>query len=191
MKALQWQGVNKLAVGEVPDPEIRNAGDIIVKVNRTVTCGSDLHLLGGYIPFMEKGDVLGHEFVGEVVETGPDVRNHQVGDQVVVSSFIACGKCWFCEQRLFSLCDNGNTNPAITETLWGQAPGGCFGYSHAMGGNPGSHAQWWAGPGRVYRGDRDGGAHSWPAVPLRPGQAAASPADRPAGGGPRRDSRLP
>ncbi|MEU4244084.1 zinc-dependent alcohol dehydrogenase [Actinoplanes sp. NPDC026619] len=142
MKALQWQGVNKLAVGEVPDPEIRNPGDIIVKVTRTVTCGSDLHLIGGYIPFMEKGDVLGHEFVGEVVEVGSDVRNHRVGDRVVVSSFIACGKCYFCAQELFSLCDNGNTNPAITETLWGQAPGGCFGYSHAMGGNPGSHAQY-------------------------------------------------
>ncbi|AGZ43129.1 zinc-dependent alcohol dehydrogenase [Actinoplanes friuliensis] len=142
MKALQWQGVNKLAVGDVPDPEIRNAGDVIVKVKRSVTCGSDLHLLGGYIPFMERGDVLGHEFIGEVVETGSEVRNHRVGDRVVVSSFIACGKCYFCEQRLFSLCDNGNTNPAITETLWGQAPGGCFGYSHAMGGNPGSHAEY-------------------------------------------------
>jgi threonine dehydrogenase-like Zn-dependent dehydrogenase len=141
VKALQWQGVNKLAVGEVPDPELRNAGDVIVKVKRTVTCGSDLHLLGGYIPFMEKGDVLGHEFLGEVVEVGPDVRRHRVGDRVVVSSFIACGHCWFCRQRLFSLCDNGNTNPGITETLWGQAPGGCFGYSHAMGGNAGSHAQ--------------------------------------------------
>ena len=90
MKALQWQGVNKLAVGTVPDPELRNPGDIIVKVSRTVTCGSDLHLIGGYIPFMEKGDVLGHEFVGEVVEVGPDVRRHRVGDRVVVSSFIAC-----------------------------------------------------------------------------------------------------
>ncbi|WP_433717619.1 zinc-dependent alcohol dehydrogenase [Actinoplanes sp. CA-051413] len=142
MKALQWQGVNKLAVGEVPDPQLRNPGDIIVKVRRTVTCGSDLHLLGGYIPFMEKGDVLGHEFLGEVVEVGPEVRRHKVGDRVVVSSFISCGKCWFCEQELYSLCDNGNTNPAITETLWGQAPGGCFGYSHAMGGNPGSHAEY-------------------------------------------------
>jgi threonine dehydrogenase-like Zn-dependent dehydrogenase len=142
VKALQWQGVNKLAVGTVPDPEIRNAGDIIVKVTRTVTCGSDLHLLGGYIPFMEKGDVLGHEFVGEVVETGADVTRHRVGDRVVVSSFIACGKCWFCSQRLYSLCDNGNTNPGITETLWGHSPGGCFGYSHAMGGNPGSHAEY-------------------------------------------------
>ncbi|MGW4945970.1 zinc-dependent alcohol dehydrogenase [Actinoplanes sp. NPDC004185] len=142
MKALQWQGVNKLAVGDVPDPQLRNPGDIIVKVRRTVTCGSDLHLLGGYIPFMEKGDVLGHEFLGEVVEVGPEVRRHHVGDRVVVSSFISCGKCWFCEQELYSLCDNGNTNPAITETLWGQAPGGCFGYSHAMGGNPGSHAEY-------------------------------------------------
>jgi threonine dehydrogenase-like Zn-dependent dehydrogenase len=141
VKALQWQGVNKLAVGEVPDPELRNPGDIIVKVRRSVTCGSDLHLLGGYIPFLEKGDVLGHEFLGEVVEVGSEVRRHRPGDRVVVSSFIACGKCWYCEQQLFSLCDNGNTNPAITEALWGHAPGGCFGYSHAMGGNPGSHAQ--------------------------------------------------
>ena len=142
MKALQWQGVNHLAVGEVPDPQLRNPGDIIVKVGQSVTCGSDLHLLGGYIPFMEKGDVLGHEFLGEVVEVGPDVRRHRVGDRVVVSSFIACGECWFCKQQLYSLCDNGNTNPAITETLWGHAPGGCFGYSHAMGGNAGSHAQY-------------------------------------------------
>ena len=142
MKALQWQGVNKLAVGDVPDPELRNPGDIIVKVRRTVTCGSDLHLLGGYIPFMEKGDVLGHEFLGEVVEAGSEVRRHRVGDRVVVSSFISCGRCWYCEQELYSLCDNGNTNPAITETMWGQAPGGCFGYSHAMGGNPGSHAEY-------------------------------------------------
>jgi threonine dehydrogenase-like Zn-dependent dehydrogenase len=142
VKALQWQGVNKLAVGEVPDPRIRNDGDVIVRVTRTVTCGSDLHLIGGYIPFMEKGDVLGHEFVGEVVEVGPQVRRHQVGDRVVVCSFIACGACRFCSEQLYSLCDNGNTNPAITETLWGQAPGGCFGYSHAMGGNPGSHAEY-------------------------------------------------
>ena len=142
MRALQWQGVNKLAVGEVPDPELRNPGDIIVKISHSVTCGSDLHLLGGYIPFLEQGDVLGHEFLGEVVEVGPEVRRHHVGDRVVVSSFIACGKCWFCQQELYSLCDNGNTNPDITETLWGQAPGGCFGYSHAMGGNPGSHAEY-------------------------------------------------
>jgi len=91
---------------------------------------------------MQAGDVLGHEFLGEVVEVGPDVRNHNVGDRVVVSSFISCGKCWFCANDLYSCCDNGNTNPAITETLWGQAPGGCYGYSHAMGGFKGSHAQY-------------------------------------------------
>ncbi|MFI5844730.1 zinc-dependent alcohol dehydrogenase [Catenuloplanes sp. NPDC051500] len=142
MKALCWEGVNDLAVRDVPDPEMRNEQDIIVKVRKTVTCGSDLHLIGGYIPFMSRGDVLGHEFIGEVVEVGPKVRNHQVGDRVVVSSFVSCGKCWYCSQQLYSLCDNGNTNPAITEGLWGFAPGGCYGYSHAMGGFAGSHAEY-------------------------------------------------
>jgi len=142
VKALCWEGVNKLAVEQVPDPQIRNTGDVIVRVRRTVTCGSDLHLLGGYIPFMRAGDVMGHEFVGEVVEVGSGVRRHTVGDRVVVSSFIACGKCWYCQRQEYSLCDNGNTNPAITEHLWGAAPGGCFGYSHAMGGFAGSHAEY-------------------------------------------------
>ncbi|MGI5241137.1 zinc-dependent alcohol dehydrogenase [Dactylosporangium sp. CA-139066] len=142
MRALVWQGVNKVGMETVPDPRIRNSGDIIVKVARTVTCGSDLHLLGGYIPFMRRGDVLGHEFLGEVVEVGPGVRRHSVGDRVVVSSFIACGQCWHCRREEYSLCDNGNTNPDITEFLWGAAPGGCFGYSHAMGGNAGSHAEY-------------------------------------------------
>jgi threonine dehydrogenase-like Zn-dependent dehydrogenase len=142
VKALTWQGINKLSVEQVPDPQLRNEQDVILKVTRSVTCGSDLHLLGGYIPFMRQGDVLGHEFIGEVVEVGSAVRKHRVGDRVVVSSFIACGRCWYCSQELYSLCDNGNTNPAITETLWGYAPGGCFGYSHAMGGNAGSHAEY-------------------------------------------------
>jgi threonine dehydrogenase-like Zn-dependent dehydrogenase len=142
VKALCWDGVNKVAPQQVPDPQIRNGGDVIVRVRRTVTCGSDLHLLGGYIPFMRRGDVLGHEFLGEVVEVGPRVRRHAVGDRVVVSSFVSCGTCWYCEQELYSLCDNGNTNPAITEELWGFAPGGCYGYSHAMGGFAGSHAEY-------------------------------------------------
>jgi threonine dehydrogenase-like Zn-dependent dehydrogenase len=142
VKALCWEGVNELAVRDVPDPRIRNEQDIIVKVRKTVTCGSDLHLIGGYIPFMSRGDVLGHEFVGEVVEVGPQVRHHKVGDRVVVSSFISCGRCWYCSQQLYSLCDNGNTNPAITEELWGSSPGGCYGYSHAMGGFAGSHAEY-------------------------------------------------
>jgi threonine dehydrogenase-like Zn-dependent dehydrogenase len=142
VKALLWTGVNETSVEDVPDPRIQDPEDVILKIRRTVTCGSDLHLLGGYIPFMQTGDVLGHEFIGEVVEVGSDVRRHQVGDRVVVSSFISCGRCWFCRNELYSACDNGNTNPAITEMLWGQAPGGCFGYSHAMGGYAGSHAQY-------------------------------------------------
>ncbi|HEY0933099.1 MAG TPA: zinc-dependent alcohol dehydrogenase [Trebonia sp.] len=142
MKALCWTGVNKLAVETVPDPQVLNAEDIIVKVGLSTTCGSDLHLLGGYIPAMRAGDVLGHEFMGEVAEVGSAVRGHKPGDRVVVCSFIACGRCWYCEQKLYSLCDNGNPNPAITEAMWGYAPGGCFGYSHAMGGYAGSHAEY-------------------------------------------------
>jgi threonine dehydrogenase-like Zn-dependent dehydrogenase len=142
VKALLWKGVNELAVEQVPDPLLVNDQDMILKVTRTVTCGSDLHLLGGYIPFMRKGDVLGHEFVGEVVEVGSAVRKHKVGDRVVVCSFISCGRCWYCEQGLYSICDNGNTNPAITEAAWGYAPGGVYGYSHAMGGFAGSHAEY-------------------------------------------------
>ena len=142
MRALLWKGVNELAVENVPDPQLINAQDVIVKVRRSTTCGSDLHLLGGYIPFMRAGDVMGHEFLGEVVEVGSEVRRHVVGDRVVVSSFISCGRCWYCQQGLFSACDNGNTNPALTEMMWGAAPGGCFGYSHALGGNAGSHAEY-------------------------------------------------
>ncbi len=142
MKALCWEGVNKLAVERVPDPRIQNAHDAIVKVRNTVTCGSDLHLLDGYIPAMEAGDVIGHEFMGEIVEIGPEVTRHQVGDRVVVVSFIGCGTCWYCDHDLWSLCDNTNTNPGITQGLWGQDPGGIFGYSHAMGGFMGSHAEY-------------------------------------------------
>ncbi|HEV7825618.1 MAG TPA: zinc-dependent alcohol dehydrogenase [Actinomadura sp.] len=140
MKAVCWEGVNEVAVEDVPDPRLQNKQDILLKVRRTVTCGSDLHLLSGYVPFMESGDVLGHEFLGEVVEVGPEVRNHRPGDRVVVCSFIACGRCWYCTHGLTSCCDNSNTNPAITEALWGYDVGGCFGYSHALGGYMGSHA---------------------------------------------------
>jgi threonine dehydrogenase-like Zn-dependent dehydrogenase len=142
VKALVWEGVNHLAVEQVPEPKILDRQDAVVKVRRTTTCGSDLHLIDGYIPFMRPGDVLGHEFVGEVVEVGADVRAHKVGDRVVVSPSIACGRCWFCANELHSACDNGNTNPAITEALWGQAPSGILGYSHAMGGFAGSHAEY-------------------------------------------------
>jgi threonine dehydrogenase-like Zn-dependent dehydrogenase len=142
MKALCWTGVNKTSVETVPDPQILNSEDIILKVRLTTTCGSDLHLLGGYIPAMRAGDVLGHEFMGEVVEVGSGVRRHKAGDRVVVCSFISCGRCWYCEHKLFSLCDNGNPNPAIPEGLWGSSVGGCFGYSHALGGFAGSHADY-------------------------------------------------
>lgn len=142
MKALVWNGVNQLAVKNVPDPHIQNGEDIILKVRLSSVCGSDLHQIGGYIPAMEKGDVIGHEFMGEVVETGPQVTKHAVGDRVVVCSIIACGRCVYCQQGLFSLCENGNTNPAITETMWGYHPAGIFGYSHAMGGFMGGHAEY-------------------------------------------------
>jgi threonine dehydrogenase-like Zn-dependent dehydrogenase len=142
VKALCWEGVNKLQVEQVPDPQILNDQDMIVKVTLTATCGSDLHLVGGYIPAMRAGDVIGHEFLGEVVEVGPQVRRHKPGDRVVVCSFIGCGRCWYCVNDLWSLCDNGNTNSGIGQAMWGYEPGGVYGYSHAMGGFKGSHAEY-------------------------------------------------
>ncbi len=151
MKALTWQGVNELSVEQVPDPGIQNDEDILVRVILTTACGSDLHLLGGYIPAMRKGDVIGHEFLGEVVEVGKGVRHRRVGERVVVCSFISCGRCWYCEHKLTSLCDNSNTNPGIAQALFGYEPGGIYGYSHAMGGFGGSHAEYV----RVPYGDYD------------------------------------
>jgi threonine dehydrogenase-like Zn-dependent dehydrogenase len=142
VKALCWEGINDVKVEDVPDPQILNRQDLILRVRLTTTCGSDLHQLSGYIPFMESGDVIGHEFMGEVVEVGPDVKRHNVGDRVVVCSFIGCGRCWYCEHNLWSCCDNSNPNPGITQALWGYDPGGVFGYSHAMGAFKGSHAQY-------------------------------------------------
>jgi threonine dehydrogenase-like Zn-dependent dehydrogenase len=142
VRAVCWQGINKLTTETVPDPVIRNDQDVILKVLLSTTCGSDLHLIGGYIPAMEAGDVLGHEFLGEVVEVGSDVRRHKVGDRVVVASFIGCGRCWYCAHDLWSLCDNSNTNPGIASMAYGYEPGGIFGYSHAMGGFRGSHAEY-------------------------------------------------
>ncbi|HEX6469402.1 MAG TPA: zinc-dependent alcohol dehydrogenase [Streptosporangiaceae bacterium] len=142
MKAVTWQGTNHLTVENVPDPRILNEQDAIVKVGLTATCGSDLHLLGGYVPAMRAGDVIGHEFLGEIVEVGPRVREHKVGDRVVVTSFISCGRCWYCQHDEWSLCDNSNTNPGIAQAMWGYETGGVFGYSHAMGGFKGSHAEY-------------------------------------------------
>ena len=142
MRALTWQGVNDLAVEDVPEPTILNDQDAILRVRATATCGSDLHLIDGYIPGMREGDVLGHEFLGEVVETGPGVERLSVGDRVVVCSVIACGRCRHCRDGRFSLCDNGNPNPAAAEAIWGYAPAGIFAYSHITGGYAGSHAEY-------------------------------------------------
>jgi threonine dehydrogenase-like Zn-dependent dehydrogenase len=142
VRALTWRGVDETAVETVDDPKVLDSHDVILRVDLTTTCGSDLHLLGGYIPAMRAGDVLGHEFMGTVVEVGSGVRRHRVGDRVVVSSFIGCGRCWHCSQQRFSLCDNSNPNPALSEGLWGYGVGGCFGYSHVMGGFAGSHAEY-------------------------------------------------
>lgn len=132
MRALCWEGVGKLAVRDVPEPRIRAEGDIIVRVRASSVCGSDLHLINGYLPAMREGDILGHEFMGEVVETGPGVRQHKVGDRVVVGSVVACGGCWYCRTEQYSLCDNSNPQPVFTEKLWGHSPAGILGYSHAM-----------------------------------------------------------
>ncbi|MFD4208977.1 zinc-dependent alcohol dehydrogenase [Micromonospora tulbaghiae] len=142
MRALCWEGVGKLAVRDVPEPTVRSGGDIIVKVRASSVCGSDLHLINGYLPAMREGDILGHEFMGEVVETGPDVRRIKVGDRVVVGSVVACGSCWYCRTEQFSLCDNSNPQPVFTEKLWGHSPAGILGYSHAAGGYSGSHAEY-------------------------------------------------
>ena len=142
MRALCWNGINEVSVETVPDPEILNPHDAILRVTSTAICGSDLHLYDGYIPSMRKGDILGHEFMGEVVETGAAVRNLAVGDRVVVPFPIACGQCYFCQRDLWSLCDNTNPNAAAAEKLWGYSPAGIFGYSHLTGGYAGGQAEY-------------------------------------------------
>jgi threonine dehydrogenase-like Zn-dependent dehydrogenase len=142
MKAVCWMGKHNVSVENVPDPSILNSRDAIVKITTTAICGSDLHLYNGYIPTMQQGDILGHEFMGEVVETGSSVTNLKIGDRVVVPFTIACGKCFFCERELYSACDNSNPKPAISETLYGFSGSGIFGYSHMMGGFAGGQAEY-------------------------------------------------
>ena len=142
MKAVCWMGINHVEVNDVPDPTILNARDAIVRITSTAICGSDLHLHDGYIPTMRKGDILGHEFMGEVVEVGADVSNLQPGDRVVVPFPIACGNCKACERELYSLCENSNPNAGIAEKLWGHSPAGIFGYSHMLGGFAGGQAEY-------------------------------------------------
>ncbi len=128
MKALCWHGKNDVRVENVPDPKIINPSDAVIKITTTCICGSDLHLYDGYIPTMEEGDILGHEFMGEVVETGSAVKNVKKGDRVVVPFTIACGNCFFCKKQLWSLCDNTNPNAWMAAKMYGFSPSGLFGF---------------------------------------------------------------
>ena len=142
MKANCWFGKHDMRVVNVPDPEIINPRDAIVKITSTAICGSDLHIYDGFIPAMEKGDIVGHEFMGEVVEIGSEVKKLKVGDRVVVPFAISCGQCFFCQKGLFSLCENTNPNAIEAEMLWGHSPAGLFGYSHLLGGYAGGQAEY-------------------------------------------------
>jgi threonine dehydrogenase-like Zn-dependent dehydrogenase len=135
-------GTNDVRVEEVPDPQIVNPRDALVRITSTAICGSDLHLYNGFIPTMQRGDVLGHEFMGEVVETGQAVRNLSVGDRVVVPFPIACGHCLQCVREMYSLCENSNPNAWMAEKLYGYSPCGIFGYSHMLGGYAGGQAEY-------------------------------------------------
>ncbi|MBW3578233.1 MAG: glutathione-dependent formaldehyde dehydrogenase [Actinobacteria bacterium] len=142
MRATCWMGVHDVEVQDVPDPRILNERDAIVRVTSTAICGSDLHIYDGYIPSMRKGDILGHEFMGEVVELGSGVTSLEVGDRVVVPFPIACGRCNACERQLYSLCENSNPNAGLAEKVWGDSPAGIFGYSHMLGGYAGGQAEY-------------------------------------------------
>jgi len=142
MKAVCWMGKSKVETLEVADPVLLNPHDAIIKITRTAICGSDLHLFDGFIPTMEQGDILGHEFMGIVEETGPEVTNLKRGDRVVVPFTIACGQCLFCKNQLWSACDNTNPNAHLAEALYGYSGSGLFGYSHMMGGYAGGQAQY-------------------------------------------------
>jgi threonine dehydrogenase-like Zn-dependent dehydrogenase len=142
MKATCWKGPNTVQVEEVPDPKIINSRDAIVKITSTAICGSDLHLLQAYVPAMMPGDILGHEFMGEVVEVGPQVKNLKAGDRVVVPFPIACGVCSACQKEMYSLCENTNPNAWMAEKLWGHSGAGIFGYSHLTGGYAGGQAEY-------------------------------------------------
>lgn len=142
MKALCWNGIEDVRVETVPDPKIINQGDVVLKITSTAICGSDLHLYDGFIPSMKPGDILGHEFMGEVVEVGRDVTKLRIGDRVIVPFNIACGHCHYCEHNLHSLCDNSNPNAPLAEKMYGSSGAGLFGYSHLYGGYAGGQAEY-------------------------------------------------
>ncbi|WP_266366791.1 zinc-dependent alcohol dehydrogenase [Tellurirhabdus rosea] len=142
MKALCYNGVRDLRAERVPDPTIINPKDAIIRVTYSSVCGSDLHIVNGYIPSVLAGDILGHEFMGEVVEVGSGVKKLKKGDRVVVGSILACGECQYCQSQSYSLCDNTNPHAWMTEKMYGDATAGIFGYTHAFGGYAGSHAEY-------------------------------------------------
>jgi threonine dehydrogenase-like Zn-dependent dehydrogenase len=142
MRATVYSGRNTVQVENVPDPKILNDRDAIVRITSTAICGSDLHLYDGYIPTVKKGDIFGHEFMGEVVETGRGVQNLKAGDRVVVPFPIACGACWQCEHEMYSLCENTNPNGGLAEKMFGHPTAGIFGYSHLTGGYAGGQAEY-------------------------------------------------
>jgi threonine dehydrogenase-like Zn-dependent dehydrogenase len=142
MRAACWHGTKSIRVDQVPEPKILNDRDAIVRITRTAICGSDLHLYNGFVPTMRSGDVIGHEFMGEVVETGPGATSLSKGDRVVVPFPIACGHCAQCEREMYSLCENSNPNAWMAEKMWGYSPCGIFGYSHMLGGYAGGQAEY-------------------------------------------------
>jgi threonine dehydrogenase-like Zn-dependent dehydrogenase len=142
MRANCWHGKNDVRVETVPDPSILTQTDAIIRITSSAICGSDLHLYGGFVPTMESGDILGHEFMGEVVETGRQVKNLKKGDRVVVPFPIACGQCFFCKKGLTSVCENSNPNAWVAETMLGHPISGVFGYSHMLGGYAGGQAEY-------------------------------------------------
>ncbi len=142
MKAVVWHGKKDVRVETVPDPKLLNPHDCIVAVASTAICGSDLHLYGGHMPGMRPGDILGHEFMGEVVDVGPAVTKLKKGDRVAVPFCIACGQCFFCRRSLYSCCDNTNPNAALAEKVLGTSTAGLFGFSHLTGGYAGGQAEY-------------------------------------------------
>lgn len=142
MKALRWHGKEDVRVDNVPDPTIKEPTDVIIRVTATAICGSDLHLYGGKVATLQEGDILGHEFMGEIVETGSSITTLQKGDRVVIPFTISCGHCFFCERDLYSLCDVSNPNEDLARKQMGHAAAGLFGYGHITGGFPGGQAEY-------------------------------------------------
>ena len=142
MRALCWMGKGDVSVETVPDPRILNPRDVILRVSTTAICGSDLHLFGGFVPTMKKGDIMGHEFMGEVVEVGPENRKLKVGDRVVVPFTICCGECDQCRRGNFSVCERSNRNKDEADKVFGHATAGLFGYTHLTGGYAGGQAEY-------------------------------------------------